>query len=353
MPVIPKTNVATSWPALMPAAKICLQTYFTKNPELLLEIDLSKFVWPLARLLLGLACGLLLANLLEALRWTDRLARLAAPLARLAHLGPVSAGAFALAFVSPASANALLSEKLEAGAIDAKELLLSNLFNGLPAWLAHTPTILLLLWPALGFAAVYYVGATLFAALARTLFTIFLARQTLSPRPALTTAPQKNLKVKFGARLYGALLKAFARFKKRAPRMLLMTTFVYGLMQFCQSLGYFSLMESWLADRLDWLAVVKPQAMGIIVLQLLAEMGATIGAAGAALEDASLTPADVVIAMLVGNVIATPLRAIRHQLPAYAGFFRPALAVKLVIANQSLRAVSMIAAIFVYVLIYK
>lgn len=32
--------------------------------------------WPLLRLLMGLAAGLLIANLLEALRWTRHLARL-------------------------------------------------------------------------------------------------------------------------------------------------------------------------------------------------------------------------------------------------------------------------------------
>lgn len=42
--------------------------------------------WPLLRLLMGMAAGLLIANVLEALRWTRHLARLAAPLARLAHL---------------------------------------------------------------------------------------------------------------------------------------------------------------------------------------------------------------------------------------------------------------------------
>ena len=51
--------------------------------------------WPMLRLLLGLAVGLLIANLLEALRWTRYLARLAAPLARTAHLREV-AGAWLL-----------------------------------------------------------------------------------------------------------------------------------------------------------------------------------------------------------------------------------------------------------------
>ncbi len=89
--------------------------------------------------------------------------------------------------------------------------------------------------------------------------------------------------------------------------------------------------------------------MGIIGLQLMAELGATLGAAGAALQDASLTPQEVVVAMLVGNVLSTPIRAIRHQFPAYCGFYRPALAVRLVLANQVLRGFSMALVLAAYI----
>jgi len=46
----------------------------------------------------------------------------------------------------------------------------------------------------------------------------------------------------------------------------------------------------------------------------------------------------VVLALLVGNILSTPMRALRHQLPAYSGLFRPRLALRLILANQTLRA---------------
>ena len=54
-----------------------------------------------------------------------------------------------------------------------------------------------------------------------------------------------------------------------------------------------------------------------------------------------LATEDVVMALMVGNILSTPMRAVRHQLPAYAGFFRPELALRLILANQGLRALSM------------
>ena len=57
---------------------------------------------------------------------------------------------------------------------------------------------------------------------------------------------------------------------------------------------------------------------------------------------------DVVLALMVGNILSTPMRAIRHQLPAYAGFYRPALALRLILANQGLRAASMAVVTLLY-----
>lgn len=301
----------------------------------------SSLGWPLLRLLLGLAVGLLVANLLEALRWTRHLAGFAAPLARAAHLREVAGASFSLAFVSPAAANGLLSESHTAGELSAHELMLANLFNSLPAYLVHTPTIFLLTWPVLGMPAVVYVGLTLLAAVGRTGFTIVLARRLLPPPPSgcaacggLDDAPRGHWNT--------ALRKAWKRFLRRLPKLIFFTAPVYALMFFLQKNGWFAVAEAWLAAHTSWLSFLKPQAMGIIVLHLAAELGAALGAAGSVLQTGGLSSKDVVLALMVGNILSTPMRALRHQLPSYAGFYRPALALRLVLANQGLRAASMV-----------
>ena len=55
-----------------------------------------------------------------------------------------------------------------------------------------------------------------------------------------------------------------------------------------------------------------------------------------------------VLALLVGNVLSTPMRGLRHQLPSYAAYYPTALAIKLIVINQGLRALSMIAMTAVY-----
>jgi len=58
-----------------------------------------------------------------------------------------------------------------------------------------------------------------------------------------------------------------------------------------------------------------------------------------------------VLALLVGNILSSPMRAVRHQFPFYAGVFQPKLAVELITYNQAFRTGSIIlVGIFYYFL---
>jgi hypothetical protein len=103
-----------------------------------------------------------------------------------------------------------------------------------------------------------------------------------------------------------------------------------------------------MAEHAGILSFLPPQAISIIVLQLAAEFSAGLAAAGSLLESGALGIKEVVLALIIGNILSSPMRAIRHQLPYYAGIFSPALAVRLIIYNQSLRAASLIVVGAVY-----
>lgn len=310
----------------------------------------QSLFWPLARLLAGLCCGLFAASLLEAMRLSDWLAGFVAPLARLGRFRPVAGAAFTLAFISPASANALLSDAREKDEIGLAELTLANIFNSFPAALLHLPTLFFLLWPALGAPAAIYVGLSLMAALGRTILTLLLGRLILPARqqgaPACPPPPRTN--ENHGWRT--AFLKAKKRFMKRLPRLLIFTIPIYILMYLLQRNGFFLLAERWLAQYITLGTLLKPEVMGIIVFSLAAELGAAIGAAGSLLQTGALNGHEIVIALLAGNILSTPMRAIRHQLPAYAGYYRLLTALWLVAANQIARALSMIAMVALYAL---
>jgi len=60
------------------------------------------------------------------------------------------------------------------------------------------------------------------------------------------------------------------------------------------------------------------------------------------LENGTLNVFQTVLALLLGNVIAAPVRALRHQMPYYMGIFSPGLGVRLMIASQLFRISSLV-----------
>jgi hypothetical protein len=84
---------------------------------------------------------------------------------------------------------------------------------------------------------------------------------------------------------------------------------------------------------------------------MVGEFTAGLAAAGALIHDGGLTAHQIVLALLAGNVLSSPMRAMRHQFPYYAGIFPAGMALRLIVFNQSLRVVSVILVATAYALL--
>jgi len=296
--------------------------------------------WPLLRLVFFISLGLMIGNLIESLNWTHGVARLASPLIRIAHLSDITGASFSMAFFSAVTANTMLSEAYEQGRLTKQELIFSNLFNSLPTYFLHLPTLFFLAVPLLKGVAFVYVGLTLLAAFLRTVCILFVGRMVLpGHKEHCVTCRLEENRV---SSLTQALHKAWLRFQKRIKRILLVTVPIYTAVYILNRLGLFALVQEWLARHVKLLAWLHPESLGVVALQLTAEISAGMAAAGALLDNGSLEVRQVVLALLVGNVVSSPMRAVRHQFPFYAGVFQPKLAVELITYNQIFRTGSII-----------
>jgi hypothetical protein len=308
-----------------------------------------SLLWPLVRLLCSLALGLLVANLIEALNWTRFLARLAAPIIRLGHLKDVVGASFSMAFFSGLAANSLLSEAYSAGKLTDRELVLANLFNSLPTYFLHLPQMFFVTVPFLGpRPAGIYVGLTLLAALLRSVAILIYGRLALPPLPEGCVVCHLSDKAFSWGK---ALRKGFDRFRRRIRSMILFTVPIYVGIHYLTVYGLFAAMEKWLSTHLSFLSFMTPQAASIVMFQVVAEFTAGLAAAGAMLGAGDLTTRQVVLALLIGNILSTPMRAFRHQFPYYAGIFSPKTAVRLIVQNQILRAASILCVTIGYALL--
>ena len=298
----------------------------------------GQLVWPLIRILFFVAVGLMIANLIESLKWTDNLAVVARPLVRLGNLSAVTGASFTMAFVSGVSANTMLAEAHDQGKLKKKEMILANLFNSLPRYFLHLPTIFFLTVPLIKGAAIIYVAITFFASLLQTLAVVMVSRMILAkPESPVLLAAQEKKKIP----LRSAFEKSIKRLKKRMKKITMFMVPVYVIFFLLGRYGVFDRLEEIFASiwLLSWL---PPQSLGIVVLHVTAEFSAGLAAASALLANNSLEIREVVLALLVGNILATPIRALRHQLPYYMGIFSPRLALELIIVSQVARALCVI-----------
>ncbi len=324
------------------------------NPDAIaMEQDLLAALWPqiilpLARITVFITLGLFIANFIESLNWTHRLAGLVRPLLAMGRLSSVTGASFSIAFVSGVASNTMLAEAYDQGRMGRTELYLANLFNSLPRFFLHLPTVFFLTAPMIKGGAFLYVGLTFAAAILQTMLVVATGRLFL---PVGDGADYRAAAEKAGVGWREALVKSGKRLKKRIGKVLLFMVPVYILFFLFNRYGLFTRLEEYIAARAWFLSWLNPQSLGIVVLHVTTEFSAGLAAASVLLAENSLTTKDVVLALLVGNVLSTPIRAIRHQLPYYTGIYTPRLALQLVGASQVVRALCVIVvAIFYYFL---
>jgi len=301
----------------------------------------ERLIWPLTRLLAFMSLGLFVANFIEALNWTRWIGLLARPLARLGNMSDTTSASFSMAIFSGLTANTLLAEAYDKNQMSRRELIIANLFNSLPTYFTHLPTILVITAPLIHAAAFVYVGITVAAAVLRTLSIVFIGRCIL-PRPAILSETQLQSEEKKGIDWQGAMEKSWKRFKRRIRKIIIFTVPIYIVIFIMHRIGFFRELELFVAQYLEIIPWLSPQSMGIITLHIAAELTAGVAAAGALLQEGALSQRDIILALLVGNVLSSPLRAVRHQFPYYAGIFKPAMAAQLIVFSQVFRIVSLI-----------
>ncbi len=299
----------------------------------------SGLFFPLLRLLFFMAVGLLLGTLIETFHWTRGVARFTTPLVRMAHFRDVAGAAFAVAFFSGITANAMLANGYQSGELSRRELVLANLFNSAPSFFLHLPSLFFVAVPFLGRAAFVYVGLVLAAAVLRTVGTVLLGRLLL-PEPEQGCVDCHLTDERTSWR--GAVRETLRRFQKRLPRMVGITIPVYAAMFVLSRVGGFRAMGRFMQEHVSLLDFLAPEGLTIVALHLAAEVSASLAAAGQALHTGTLAERQVVLALLVGNVLSSPMRAFRHQFPTYAGIFQTRMAALLIVVNQTARAGSIV-----------
>jgi hypothetical protein len=324
---------------LISAVVLIIGAYQTDG--LNIQIVFSRLVVPLIRLMILITIGLLIGQIIEATGWTKTLAVIARPLFRFGNLGNHCSAAFTTAFFSGVAANAMLLDFYKEEKITRGQLFLSNFTNQLPAFFLHLPTTFFIVIPLTGLAGALYFLITFIAVVFRTILFLIVGRFWL-PRPApddikeIHASPRKT---EFNAKQIRDRLKS--RLPGRISRIAVYVVPIYTLVFVLSSLGMFT----WLREGLAGYVVITfmpMESLSVVILSFAAEFTSGFAAAGALLDAGVLTIKQTVLALLIGNILAFPIRALRHQLPRYMGIFSPKVGSQLLLMGQGFRVTSII-----------
>lgn len=311
----------------------------------------GRLLWPLFRLLVFIALGLVAGQVIEATGWTRRLAMVAAPLFRFSNLGHRCSAAFTTAFFSGVAANSMLLGFFKEGKITRRQLFLGNLMNQLPAYFLHLPTTFFIVIPLTGLAGALYFFLTFVALILRIALVMLYGRIFCRPDMALKeTAQRMRDKMDRGPMDKGIVDTIRKRLPGRLIRIVLYVVPIYALVFMVNATGGFDAARQWLA-RFVVTSVLPVESLSVVILSFAAEFTSGFAAAGALMEAGVLTVKQTVIALLAGNVVAFPVRALRHQLPRYVGIFAPAMGLQLLLLGQAVRVSSLVVVGVVYWLV--
>jgi hypothetical protein len=297
--------------------------------------------------MLFIAVGLFIGQLIEATGWTKMMAALARPLFSFGRLGDHCGAAFTAAFFSGVTANAMLLNFFEDGKIKRKQLFLSNFINQLPAFFLHLPTTFFIVIPLTGWAGGIYFLVTFAAVLLRTLlFLVYghfrLSSVIVAEAPANTAEPSGNQK-----KMKDVWQRIKSRLPRRLARIAVYVVPIYLVVYVLNAMGMFQLLRSALSGFVVT-SFIPMESLSVIILSFAAEFTSGFAAAGALLDAGVLTVKQTVIALLIGNILAFPVRALRHQLPRYIGIFSPKMGSQLLLLGQGFRIASLMVVGIIY-----
>lgn len=281
-------------------------------------------------ILVGVAC--FIGAIFEYKAWSRFAAFLAEPLIRFGRLPKVSGVAFLTAIFSNNAANTLVSGSYSENRITREEMIISAMCNSYPAMVSHSLRILFPLFSAIGMAAIYYYSITFGTGLLMTIAFLLISRY----RKNISDDTDCAASVKKGEEMswIEILKKSSKRTSSVLIRMFTITAPIYFLVAYLSKQGVFNVWKQAMPEAIG--KYLSPEIMAV----LAARLGGLVNAGSVAsefLRQHNINAWQIVLAFLIGNVITSPIRTIRRNLPSAMGIFPRRDGLWIVLTLQSLR----------------
>lgn len=287
--------------------------------------------------------GLVVAEILVALGWIDRIAWITRPLTALGHLRKECGASFLTAFFSPGAGNAMLVRHHAAGLIDRRELLIAAMVNTFPGIVMHWRTVLPIALPLIGVWALVYYGFLVLVGFIKTMVALLVGRFLLKPFDAHASG-NDHVKIETRSMSWELVKGSIKKSRGMLLRMIRTTVPVTLIMFSLIDAGAFERLNHGLAF-LTAFVPLSPEALSIVATRLGSNIGA-FTVAGTLLYSGRIVGQDIVLALLIGNLLASGIN-LRYLVPYYFGIFGTGMGFQVLTISTGLRMAIMLGLIVV------
>lgn len=275
----------------------------------------------LIKIIPPIVIGILIMDLVVELGWVNKLGFLASPLMRFGNLREEIGISFLTSFGSSAAGNSMIAKLHDDKHIDRKETIIATMVNSFPSSIVLSRDLLPVVVTLLGTTGLIYLGIVVLIGFLKTLIALLAARFLIKPKH-FVKIHYNTEKISYRK----ASVKALRRSGPSLTRIVLTLTIVSILVFQLMDTGIFDWAASVMKD--SFLVRYVPVEGLPIIAGWFASNIAAYTIAGNLLTAEMLSPGDIILALLVGRILASVVR-IRTMLPYYVGIFKPDLGVRI------------------------
>jgi hypothetical protein len=299
----------------------------------LLALDL------LIRTIPMMVAGVFAAELILAFNATDRISRLSRPLTTFSNLHHECGISFMMAFISPKAANAMLAKYRRDELITRREMVIAALMNSFPNVVMHWRYLLPVYIPLLGLTGLVYFAILVVVGIIKTGIIMVAGRRILPPPGEEVEGNDEMNGAKSRPPWRDGVRSAIASSWGSLRHILAISVPTIIIVAVLITLGFFDAVADVMQGFGSWFPM-PPAGFAIIA----AQFGSFIAGASVAstlLAAGTLTPQEIVITLLVGNILTSVTRGIRWYGSSYAAIFGPRTGAEIQILSTGLRVAIM------------
>ena len=266
-------------------------------------------------------------------------------LVNYAHLPQQCITGILLSLVSSNSSNAAIRELYENKQINNKELYFSVIISSFFSSISHFPTIFIPLISILGWPGALFISIRILVSFLYMLTAILISRK-VNPKIDIST-PNEMKQFKINLDLKKIFEVSLTRSKKLLKKITLIVMPMYILIAIHNYYKIFNQINFLLPAAIK---NILPSSSYLIIAAQFNHLLSGASIAAVMMQNQELSGKMVLITLLIGSVLSTPIRTIRHSLPGYIGILSPKKGIKLLLINQLSRTIlTVIIIVFIFI----